>query len=307
MNEKTMFAFAALILSLVLVAVFAPDASAATCTKYVTEDGRTLTACAEPYEDDLPEGCTRVITEDHRELVKCTVGPGWTDPMPRRKDICKITGKDGNEEFVECQKDPNGTEQMPRWKGNCRKFINENGKEIMICRQCSSPDNCGDGPYLTAKESAVTLPTENAVTIHAEQITTETTTITEMTIEEAMEIAKNSDCVKEGKLTDKYFYNEYTGTWWINMNTKKPGCSPACVVSDKTGTAEINWRCTGALPELYTKGKSEVTPGANIQETPEDEATPRESAGKIMFSFIDVEKVTKVLQGFFAKLFPYAR
>jgi hypothetical protein len=72
----------------------------------------------------------------------------------------------------------------------------------------------------------------------------------EMTIEEAMAIAQNSDCVQEGRLSDTYVYNKYTRTWWIDLDpfTPKAGCNPACVVYEDTKTAEINWRCTGLVP-----------------------------------------------------------
>jgi len=71
-----------------------------------------------------------------------------------------------------------------------------------------------------------------------------------MTIEEAMAIAQNSECVQEGRLTDTYVHNEYTRTWWIDLDpfTPKEGCNPACVVNEDTKTAEINWRCTGLMP-----------------------------------------------------------
>jgi len=68
-----------------------------------------------------------------------------------------------------------------------------------------------------------------------------------MSIEEAIAIAENSDCVKEGNLTDKHFYNPNSRTWWIDLDIKKKGCSPACVVSEETRSAEINWRCTGLI------------------------------------------------------------
>jgi serpin B len=68
-----------------------------------------------------------------------------------------------------------------------------------------------------------------------------------MSIKEALYIANNSECVKEGRLTKKYFYNANTRTWWIDLDLKKEGCSPACVVSEDAGTAEINWRCTGLI------------------------------------------------------------
>ncbi len=44
-----------------------------------------------------------------------------------------------------------------------------------------------------------------------------------------------------------YFCNEGTGTYWINLNLTKQGCSPACVINVETQKAEINWRCTGLL------------------------------------------------------------
>jgi hypothetical protein len=73
-----------------------------------------------------------------------------------------------------------------------------------------------------------------------------------ITFDEAREIAQNSDCVKDGSLTDTYVYNPSTRTWWIDLEpfTPREGCNPACVVSENTKTAEINWRCTGALPPL---------------------------------------------------------
>ena len=42
-----------------------------------------------------------------------------------------------------------------------------------------------------------------------------------------------------------YSCNEGTGAYWIEMSTKKQGCSPAWVVDVTKRTAEINWRCTG--------------------------------------------------------------
>jgi len=69
---------------------------------------------------------------------------------------------------------------------------------------------------------------------------------------EAIKIANNSECMKEGKLflLGEFECNEYTGTWWIVLNTKTkhPGCLPACVVNVVDKSASINWRCTGSLP-----------------------------------------------------------
>ncbi len=69
-----------------------------------------------------------------------------------------------------------------------------------------------------------------------------------LSLSEAREIAINSKCVEDGSLTDKSFCNEDTGTWWIDLDLKKEGCAPACVINIETKTAEINWRCTGLLP-----------------------------------------------------------
>ena len=68
-----------------------------------------------------------------------------------------------------------------------------------------------------------------------------------LTYEEARQIALDSNCTAEGPLAENHFYNENSRTWWIDLNVTKEGCAPACVVSEDTNTAEINWRCTGAL------------------------------------------------------------
>ena len=70
-----------------------------------------------------------------------------------------------------------------------------------------------------------------------------------LTYEEALIIAQESDCVLEGDLTEEYNYNSGTKTWWIDMNMfeEMEGCSPACVVSEETMIAEMNYRCTGLL------------------------------------------------------------
>lgn len=79
--------------------------------------------------------------------------------------------------------------------------------------------------------------------------TPSTTTI--MTEAEARVIAEQS-CIKGGDSLASGYYNEGTKTWWFdaNLNATKSGCNPACVVSEETSQAEINWRCTGALPPI---------------------------------------------------------
>lgn len=74
----------------------------------------------------------------------------------------------------------------------------------------------------------------------------------ELTIEEAIEIAQGTECTEKGSLTESYFYNENSKTWWIDLEMdpefENKICNPACVVFEETKEVEINWRCTGALP-----------------------------------------------------------
>jgi len=65
---------------------------------------------------------------------------------------------------------------------------------------------------------------------------------------EARVIAE-ATCIKGGESLTPGYYNEGTKTWWFdaNLNATQPGCNPACVVSEETKTAEINWRCTGLI------------------------------------------------------------
>jgi predicted lipoprotein with Yx(FWY)xxD motif len=66
-----------------------------------------------------------------------------------------------------------------------------------------------------------------------------------MTVSEA-ESMSISDCLSVGNLTNVSMYNNVTDTWWINLDTVKSGCSPACVI-DENLTGTVNWRCTGLL------------------------------------------------------------
>jgi len=70
-----------------------------------------------------------------------------------------------------------------------------------------------------------------------------------MTETEARSIAEKS-CIKGGKALAAGMYNAATKTWWFeaNLNAVREGCNPACVVSEETESADINWRCTGLVP-----------------------------------------------------------
>ena len=67
-----------------------------------------------------------------------------------------------------------------------------------------------------------------------------------LSLSEAKNIALQGQC--GDKLKDTYICNEITGTWWIDLDIEKEGCSPACVINVETKMAEINWRCTGLIP-----------------------------------------------------------
>ncbi len=76
----------------------------------------------------------------------------------------------------------------------------------------------------------------------------------ELSFEEAYTIAKRSvECWETGDITNKYIYNESTNTWWIELERSaedsQDGCNPACVVDEKTKTAEVNYRCTGFIED----------------------------------------------------------
>jgi len=65
---------------------------------------------------------------------------------------------------------------------------------------------------------------------------------------EARAIAEKT-CIKGGEALGAGTYNENSRTWWFdaNLNATREGCNPACVVSEETKQAEINWRCTGLI------------------------------------------------------------
>ena len=79
---------------------------------------------------------------------------------------------------------------------------------------------------------------------------------------EARLIAEES-CVKGGEVLSSGIYNENTKTWWYdaNLNSTREGCNPACVVSEETKTAEINWRCTGGILPFDSGVEGTVTLG----------------------------------------------
>jgi hypothetical protein len=82
-----------------------------------------------------------------------------------------------------------------------------------------------------------------------------------LTEAQARTIAEQT-CIKGGEaLTSGGIYNENSKTWWFdaNLNATQPGCNPACVVSEQTKTAEVNWRCTGLVEPDQGTASSTIT------------------------------------------------
>jgi len=83
------------------------------------------------------------------------------------------------------------------------------------------------------------------------EIAVEKSLVSNFTISEALKVAEGSECTDKGILGTTGFYNTNSRTWWLDL-TMKPAyqqntCNPACVVSEDTRSAAINWRCTGLI------------------------------------------------------------
>jgi len=68
-----------------------------------------------------------------------------------------------------------------------------------------------------------------------------------MSEKRARSIAETSECIEYGTLKETAFYNDNSKTWWIDLDTDKTECNPACVIFENE-KVEINWRCTGLIP-----------------------------------------------------------
>ena len=78
-----------------------------------------------------------------------------------------------------------------------------------------------------------------------------TKTSSPMTLAQAVAVAQGSECSVKGTLLGTGTYNQNSETWWLDFIPKSnyavSGCNPACVVYTASSSAEINWRCTGAI------------------------------------------------------------
>ena len=101
---------------------------------------------------------------------------------------------------------------------------------------------------LTLALSACSAPPSAAPHSATPQNPTSPTAAPPMSLDEAQQIASQSaSCAQAGALQDTAVYNPNSNTWWIDLKADQPNCNPACVVDVQTKTAEVNWRCTGAV------------------------------------------------------------
>lgn len=99
------------------------------------------------------------------------------------------------------------------------------------------------------KAIAPTSPANNENTAPVSDESNEKDPVASILKEAEAKIIAEQTCIKGGESLESGYYNQNSKTWWFdaNLNSVKEGCSPACVVSEETKTAEINWRCTGLI------------------------------------------------------------
>ena len=110
-----------------------------------------------------------------------------------------------------------------------------------------------------AAEYELTVAAASPTPSTGEEYCTDWKSGTRMSYQEAVEIVRSSECLERGQLKGTHFCNEFTGTWWIDLDIEKPGCMPACVIRVVERTAEINWRCTGVIPKEATARTAQPT------------------------------------------------
>jgi hypothetical protein len=95
-----------------------------------------------------------------------------------------------------------------------------------------------------------------------EQYCADPTSGAQLGLAEAAQIAyANSECKAVGQFSNTSNCNPNSGTWWFGLETNQTGCAAACAINVVNRTAEINWMCTGLLPEDESE-----TPGSDRNE-----------------------------------------
>jgi hypothetical protein len=76
----------------------------------------------------------------------------------------------------------------------------------------------------------------------------------QMSLEEAITIARRSECTQKGAIGRKGNYSASSSTWRIDFMPEDTsalnGCSPACVVFVASRSAAIDWGCKAATPAM---------------------------------------------------------
>ncbi len=118
----------------------------------------------------------------------------------------------------------------------------------LLALNACTPTTDGDGAAPTL------MPPTAPADVSAGDVCVDKNTGASLSYQAAVEIAQGSECLMEGgQLQETNLCNEDTGTWWIDLDLETPNCNPACVVDLTSRTAEINWRCMGALPPQGTE------------------------------------------------------
>ena len=173
----------------------------------------------------------------------------WIPPEPNKRDIevaCAILKSQQPEEVVDKEKNcrESGGETITSL---CCKSVTdfpnlclvgacgcspEESREIKIC-------DCGEGMCFDGNECMT-----NEEFMKREELCTSPNG-KNMSLIEAKEIAIISEC--GDRLKEPYFEfstcNSNSGTWWIELDLEKEGCSPACAIDINTKEAKIDWRC----------------------------------------------------------------
>ncbi|MFC1742147.1 hypothetical protein ACFL3V_06435 [Nanoarchaeota archaeon] len=166
-------------------------------------------------------------------ITGCAEAPDRAPDQPQQKQIGGDKDEHGCLPAAGYQWCPSTQACQRMWEEYCEEYKDQfRGKEV------SSFNECIAAGY-PAMESYPRQCRAQGKTF------TEEIKSKKLTMEEAKEIAESSNCMKEGALKGAGTYNENTFTWWFDLDRVEEGCSPACVVDEKTLGANMNWRCTG--------------------------------------------------------------
>ena len=181
-----------------------------------------------------------IIKADSVFILTPLTRPTITPPTVS-KDSCYK-----NEDCTWCGTDCVSKEYLKTQKIYCAQVMPPDGVSCLCVRtpnMTNQPGKCLKVPLVP--------PTKQEQIQEQIMICVSQKTQNKLTLKEALEIAER-DCGSLGKIdiSKENNCNKITGTWWLGFKPNEPkgGCNPACVVNVDTKKAEINWRCTGALP-----------------------------------------------------------